>query len=107
MTPRSHSRTATPAWPDAVRVVAIDLCTIYASAVHRILPGAQLVVDLFHVVHLAVKTDRGRAAAGRTPSPAAAGAGPVTRSTASRACWCENLERLSPGPVRQGHRHLG
>jgi len=46
---------ATPAWRDAVRVVAIDMCTIYASAVRRVLPGAQLVVDLFHVVHLAVK----------------------------------------------------
>ena len=46
---------ATPAWRDAVRVVAIDMCTIYASAVRRMLPGAQLVVDLFHVVHLAVK----------------------------------------------------
>jgi transposase len=46
---------ATPAWRDAIRVVAIDLCTIYASAVRRMLPGAQLVADLFHVVHLAVK----------------------------------------------------
>jgi hypothetical protein len=33
---------AAPAWRDAVRVVAIDLCTIYASAVRRMLPGAQL-----------------------------------------------------------------
>ena len=31
------------------------MCTIYASAVRRMLPRAQLVVDLFHVVHLAVK----------------------------------------------------
>ena len=46
---------AAPAWRDAVRVVAIDMCTIYASAVRRMLPRAQLVVDLFHVVHLAVK----------------------------------------------------
>jgi transposase len=46
---------ATPAWRDAAREVAIDMCTIYASAVRRMLPGAQLVVDLFHVVHLAVK----------------------------------------------------
>ena len=46
---------AAPAWRDAVRVVAIDMCSIYASAVRRMLPGAQLVVDLFHVVHLAVK----------------------------------------------------
>jgi len=46
---------ATPAWRDAVQVVAIDMCSIYASAVRRMLPRAQLVVDLFHVVQLAVK----------------------------------------------------
>ena len=37
------------------QVVAIDMCSIYASAVRRMLPAAQLVVDLFHVVQLAVK----------------------------------------------------
>ena len=47
--------TAAPAWRDAVRVVAIDMCSIYACAVRRMLPGAQIAVDLFHVVHLAVK----------------------------------------------------
>jgi transposase len=47
---------ATPAWRDAVRVVAIDMCTIYASAVRRMLPHAVIAVDLFHVVQLAVKT---------------------------------------------------
>jgi transposase len=47
---------ATPAWRDAVRVVAIDMCTIYLSAVRRMLPHAQVAVDLFHVVQLAVKT---------------------------------------------------
>ncbi len=47
---------ATPAWRDAVQVVAIDMCTIFASAVRRMLPRAQLAVDLFHVVQLAVKT---------------------------------------------------
>jgi transposase len=46
---------APPAWRDAVQVVAIDMCSIYASAVRRALPRAQLVVDLFHVVQLAVK----------------------------------------------------
>ena len=30
------------------------MCSIYASAVRRMLPGAQIAVDLFHVVHLAV-----------------------------------------------------
>ena len=44
-----------PAWRDAIEVVAIDMCSIYASAVRRALPNAQLVVDLFHVVQLAVK----------------------------------------------------
>ena len=47
---------AAPAWRDAVQVVATDMCTIYASAVRRMLPGAVLAVDLFHVVQLAVKT---------------------------------------------------
>ena len=46
---------ASAAWRDAVRVVAIDMCSIYACAVRRMLPGAQIAVDLFHVVHLTVK----------------------------------------------------
>jgi transposase len=47
---------ATPAWRDAVQVVAIDMCTIFLSAVRRMLPRARIAVDLFHVVQLAVKT---------------------------------------------------
>ncbi len=47
---------ATPAWRDTVEVVAIDMCAIFASAVRRMLPGARIAVDLFHVVQLAVKT---------------------------------------------------
>jgi len=47
---------ATPAWRDRVQVVAIDMCTIYLAAVRRMLPQAQVAVDLFHVVQLAVKT---------------------------------------------------
>jgi transposase len=46
---------AAPAWREAIQIVAIDMCSIYASAVRRMLPGAQIAVDLFHVVHLAVK----------------------------------------------------
>jgi transposase len=46
---------APPAWRDHIQVVATGMCSIYASAVRRMLPGAQLVVDLFHVVQLAVK----------------------------------------------------
>jgi transposase len=47
---------ATPAWRDAVQAVAIDMCSVFASAVRRMLPGAQVAVDLFPVVQLAVKT---------------------------------------------------
>jgi transposase len=47
---------ATPAWRDAVEVVAIDMCAIFASAVRKMLPRAAIAVDLFHVVQLAVKT---------------------------------------------------
>jgi transposase len=47
---------ATPAWRDVVEIVAIDMCAIFASAVRRMLPGARIAVDLFHVVQLAVKT---------------------------------------------------
>ena len=46
---------APPAWRDRIQVVAIGMCSIYASAVRRMLPAARLVVDLFHVVQLAVK----------------------------------------------------
>jgi hypothetical protein len=47
---------ARPAWRDAVKVAAIDMCTIYRSAVKKMLPQAEIAVDLFHVVQLAVKT---------------------------------------------------
>jgi transposase len=47
---------ATPAWRDAVQVVAIDMCAIFLSAVRRMLPDARVAVDLFHVVQLAIKT---------------------------------------------------
>jgi transposase len=47
---------AGPTWRDRIEVVAIDLCSIYASAVRRMLPHATLAADLFHVVQLAVKT---------------------------------------------------
>ena len=36
-------------------MVCIDLCSIYASAVRRMLPRAVLTADLFHGVQLAVK----------------------------------------------------
>jgi transposase len=46
---------ASQAWRDRIEVVAIDMCSIYKSAVRRMLPAARLVIDLFHVVQLAVK----------------------------------------------------
>ncbi|WP_341720516.1 ISL3 family transposase [Micromonospora sp. FIMYZ51] len=42
-----------PAWREQVRYVAIDMCTIFKSAVGQVLPHAQLVVDHFHLVQLA------------------------------------------------------
>ena len=39
-------------WRDRIRYVAIDMCTVFVSAVPRYLPHAQLVVDHFHVVKL-------------------------------------------------------
>ncbi|MEV7238985.1 transposase [Streptomyces sp. NPDC051020] len=44
------------AWRDAVRYVAIDMCTIFKSAIRRVLPQAALVVDHFHLVQLANQT---------------------------------------------------
>jgi transposase len=46
---------ASPAWRDHIQIVATGMCSIYASAVRRMLPRAQIVADLFHVVQLAVK----------------------------------------------------
>jgi transposase len=42
-------------WRDAVRYVAIDMCTVFASAITAGLPQATIVVDHFHVVQLANK----------------------------------------------------
>jgi transposase len=44
------------AWRDAVRYVAIDMCTIFKSAIRQALPQATLVVDHFHLVALANQT---------------------------------------------------
>jgi hypothetical protein len=40
-------------WREQVRFVAIDMCTVFKSAIRQALPHAQLVVDHFHVVQLA------------------------------------------------------
>ncbi|PBC93012.1 transposase [Streptomyces sp. Ag82_O1-15] len=44
------------AWRDAVQYVAIDMCTIFKSAIRRVLPQATLAVDHFHLVQLANQT---------------------------------------------------
>ena len=56
--------------------MAID--TSYASAVRRMLTGAQLAVDLFHVVQLAVK---------------------ATGDVRCRVLLTQNLENLSPAQL--------
>ena len=91
---------ATPAWRDAVRAVAIDMCTIYASAVCRMLPGAQLVVDLFHVVHLAVKMTgdvRRRVVRGKYGRRGRSG----DPEYGIKGLLVRNLEHLSPGQFPQ------
>lgn len=40
-------------WRQSVRFVAIDMCTIFKSAIRDALPRARLVVDHFHLVQLA------------------------------------------------------
>jgi transposase len=40
-------------WRQQIRCVTIDMCTIFKSAITRILPHARIVVDHFHVVKLA------------------------------------------------------
>ena len=45
-----------PQWHDQVRYVAIDMCTVFASAITAGLPKATIVVDHFHIVQLANKT---------------------------------------------------
>ncbi|MFB6398656.1 ISL3 family transposase, partial [Polymorphospora sp. 2-325] len=42
-----------PAWRERVQAVAIDMCTVFKSAIRQVLPHAVLVVDHFHVVQLA------------------------------------------------------
>jgi transposase len=45
-----------PAWRDRIRYVAIDMCTVFVSAIRRYLPNATIVVDHFHIVKLANDT---------------------------------------------------
>jgi transposase len=97
---------ASPAWRDAIEVAAIGMCSIYASAVRRALPRAQLVVDLFHVVQLAVKMTgdvRRRAVRekyGRRGRSGDAGYG-------VKGLLVRNLEHLRPGQFAKVMGTLG
>ncbi len=87
---------ATPAWRDAIRVVCIDMCSIYASAARRMLPHAVLTVDLFHVVQLAVKAAgdvRRRVARARYGRRGRSG----DPEYGIKGLLVRNLEHLSPG----------
>jgi transposase len=67
-----------PAWREQIQAVAIDMCTVFKSAIRQVLPHALLVVDHFHVVQLANRavaevrrritlTQRGRRGRGTDP----------------------------------------
>jgi transposase len=97
---------ATPAWRDRIGTVAIDMCSIYASAVRRMLPGAQLVVDLFHVVHLAVKMTgdvRRRVVRGKYGRRGR----PGDPEYGIKGLLVRNLEHLSPGQFAKVMAALG
>ena len=97
---------ATPAWRDRIETVAIDMCSIYASAVRRMLPGAQLVVDLFHVVHLAVKMTgdvRRRVVRGKYGRRGRSG----DPEYGIKGLLVRNLEHLSPGQFAKVTAALG
>jgi transposase len=44
--------TRSPAWRQAVDYVTIDMCSVFKSAIGRMLPKAQIALDAFHVVQL-------------------------------------------------------
>jgi transposase len=94
------------AWRDAVQVVAIDLCSIYASAVRRMLPHATLVADLFHVVQLAVKATgdvRRRAVRDKYGRRGRSGDGEY----GVKSLLVRNLEHLSPAQFAKVMDTLG
>jgi transposase len=43
-------------WKAGVKIVAIDMCSVFKSAIREVLPHAVIVADHFHVVQLANKT---------------------------------------------------
>ena len=91
---------APPAWRDRVEVVAIGMCTVFLSAVRRVLPQAQVAVDLFHVVQLAVKA-AGDARRRATREKYGRRGKEGDPSRAERPAQPQPGEPV-PGPVRQG-----
>ncbi len=72
------------------------MCTIYLAAVNRMLPHAAVAVDLFHVVHLAVKAVgdvRRRAVRGKYGRRGRSG----DPEYGIKNLLARNLEHLSPG----------
>jgi transposase len=97
---------AAASWRDAVEVVAIDMCSIYASAVRRMLSAARLVADLFHVVQLAVKmTGDVRRRAVREKYARHGRAGDAEYGV--KALLVRNLEHLSPSQFAKVMDTLG
>ena len=97
---------AAPAWRAAIQVVAIDMCSIYASAVRRMLPGAAIAVDLFHVVQLAVKATgdvRRRAVRGKYGRRGRSG----DPEYGIKGLLVRNLEHLAPGQFAKVMEILG
>ncbi len=94
---------APAAWRGRVEVVAIDMCSIYAAAVRRMLPAAQIVVDLFHEIPPGASPSTGRT---RRPWPA----GPAARA-GKRRCHSPRpapaapaTAGLGPGPTPRCRR---
>lgn len=69
-------------WRAGVKVVAIDMCTVFKAAITACLPHAILVVDLFHVVRLVNNAVTEVRAASRSGT----GAGEAARAIASGSC---------------------
>ncbi|MGH3301320.1 MAG: ISL3 family transposase [Streptosporangiaceae bacterium] len=94
------------AWRHGVQIVAMDMCSIYASAVRRMLPAAQIVVDLFRVVQLAVKMtgDVRRRVVRRTYGRRGRSGDP---GYGIKSLLVRNLEHLSPGQFAKAMNTLG
>jgi transposase len=97
---------APAAWRDRIEAVAIDMCSIYAAAIRRMLPQAQIIVDLFHVVQLAVKmTGDVRRRAVREKYGRRGRSGDAEHGV--KGLLVRNLEHLSPGQFAKVMDTLG